>query len=773
MRYGREGRNHYEGIALGNGKLGAVVLGGEKKEQITLNQDSLWSGRADREKPQIESRRNLSKVRRLLKEGKIHEAQELADEKLLGYWTESYMPMGTLYVAFEQGEKTEGYSRELALETGTVTVEYRAGGIGYRRTCFVSKPDGVLVLHLKAEKERALCFTLRADSLLRHTVRTAGNCLIMEGQCPDHVEPNYVTDVPEPVVYEAQPKGMRFAVTVGLCADASARVTAEEGCLRVVGATECTITAASENSFEAEDYLTAAAERLKKAAQQPYETLYRRHREDFSALYQRSVLELGQAPNLPMEERLRRFREGYRDDTALYADYYNYGRYLLISAGRQGVPANLQGIWSWELQPAWSANWTTNINVQMNYWPAEVCGLSELHLPLVDWLLKLSESGEKTASALYGCRGYCVHHNVDIWGMTTPAAGDSQWALWPMAGVWLAAHAWQHYLYTNDRAYLEEKAYGLLEGSAAFCCDWLLEDEEGVLITAPSTSPENGFYDEQGRRENLCCGCAMDMTLIRELFWAYLSACEILDRRGALYAEVKEKQARLAPVRLTADGRIAEWREDYPEVDKGHRHLSPLYGVYPGNSFDGDARLWEAAKKTLAERAENGSGTVGWSAAWSAALFARFGDKDQAIRFLDTLIGYSAPNLFDIYNDSKAPFVASETYVMRGETPEIGWFQIDGNFGGTAAIASFLLQAADRTVTLLPCLPDRWKRGSITGLCAPGDVRFSIKWEENSPIYAEMTTGSRFDPERPLTVRCGELEKTGYYQKEQTYTFIM
>ncbi len=772
MWYKQPAKNHFEALPLGNGKLGAMLFGGVKKEQITLNQDTLWSGYPDRRQPPIESRRYLEQVRGLVLEGKLYEAQRLADSKLLGHWSESYMPMGTLYLQFHTQAVADEYRRELDLGTGIASVTYRADEIRYRRECFVSYPAGVMVLHLEADRGQMLSFDLMADSLLRHHVRTRDNCLILEGQCPDHVEPNYVDNAPDPVVYEQLPKGICFAVAACIKADASAVITAEGPCLRVSNATECTIVLASENSFEARDFLSAAMERMEKAAGRTYAELRRRHQEDFSALYQKSVLYLGEAPDLPQDERLRLFQEGDRSDLALYADYYNYGRYLLISSARQGVPANLQGIWSWELRPAWSANWTTNINVQMNYWPAEPCGLSELHMTLVDWLEGLAESGKKTASALYGCRGFCMHHNIDLWGMTTPAAQDSQFSLWPMAGVWLVSHAWQHYLYTNDKAFLEQKAFPLLEGCTAFCCDWLIQNADGVWITVPSTSPENGFYDEKGRRVNLCCSSAMDITLIRELFTAYRSACELLGRQGTLYREAGEKLRQLADIRLTADGRIAEWHADYPEVDKGHRHLSPLYGVYPGSSFHRDSRLWNAAKKSLTVRSESGSGTVGWSAAWIAALSARFRDGERAAKFFDTLICYSAPNLFDVYNDRKAPFVAADTYVVRGETPEIGWFQIDGNFGGIAAIAEFLLQAADRTVTLLPCLPSRWKSGRVTGLCAPGDVRFSVTWDADA-VQIEMVTGKRFDPEHPLIVRCRDSEIASYYQRASKYIFTL
>lgn len=773
MWYKQPAQNHFEALPLGNGKLGAMIFGGIAKEQITLNQDTLWSGYADRQYPVIESRKYLDQVRSLIMEGKIHEAQQLADSKMLGHWSESYMPMGTLYLSFDQHSHADEYRLNLDLDTGVASVDYRIEGVGYRRRCFVSYPDGVMVLHLQADRKQMLSFDFTADSLLRHQVRTSDDCLIMEGQCPDHVEPNYVSNVPTPVVYEQDPKGMLFVVTACVKADESAVVSAEDSSVRVSNATECMIVLASENSFESDDCFSDAMKRMRKAADQAYEVLYRRHIKDFSEVYQRNVLYLGEAPDLPMNERLRLFKEENRSDPALYADYYNYGRYLLISSARQGVPANLQGIWSWELRPAWSANWTTNINIQMNYWLAESCNLSELHMTLVNWLEKLTESGTKTASSLYGCRGYCIHHNVDIWGMTTPAAEDSQFSLWPMAGVWIASHVWQHYIYTNDRDFLEKKAFPLLEGCAEFCCDWLVKNANGIYITVPSTSPENGFYDVQGRRKNLCCSSAMDITLIREMLTVYLSACDILDRQGSCYFDAQEKLAKLDDIRLTFDGRIAEWHEDYSEVDSGHRHLSHLYGVYPGNSFYGEKRLWSAAEKSLRKRAEDGSGTVGWSAAWIAALFAQFQDVRQAIKFLDILIGYSAPNLFDVYNDSKAPFVAADTYVVRGDTPEIGWFQIDGNFGGTAAIVEFLLQTADRQIILLPCLPTQWKSGRVTGLCAPGDVQFSIAWEKDGSVRVRMLTGKQFDPELPLVIRCRDIEIVSCYQRASEYTFVL
>lgn len=740
-----------EALPLGNGKLGALLFGGVNDELVMLNEDTLWSG-YPKDTLNREARAHLDRVRDMIFAGHNREAQDLIEKGMQGCWTQSYMPMANLRLhgAHDTQEGMEGldYRRSLDLETATARVTYSVDGVRYTRTGFLSAPDGVLVLRMEADKAGRLDLTVSLDSQLLYETQIRDGDIRLFGRCPDAAAPNYVLDEADPVVYDTPGRGMRFEVRVRVLPEGGSLRRTEEG-LRLEGADACLLLLTAANSFDTPAYAERVRTVLDKAAVRPYAQLLRRHQEDFAAQFRRVEFYLGEAPALSTAERIRQAQEG-KPDAALAADYYQFGRYLLLSSCRDGQPANLQGIWSWEVRPPWSANWTTNINTPMNYWAAEPTNLSACHQTLFSWLAGLVSSGTRTARTHYGARGYCIHHNVDLWAMTTPANGNAVWAFWPMAGVWFCHHLYEHYQYTNDRDFLRETAVPLMRGSVLFCLDWLIPDGQGRYVTNPSTSPECSFFDENGAVTGVSCASAMDMTLIRELFGNYLEACDVLGLEDVLCADIRDRLKNLIPYTIREDGRLCEWSREHTEAEPGHRHLSHLYGIYPGSLFFEDSTLYEAAEKAFRGRLVEENGYVGWSLVWRLAIAARFRDKELAQSLLDDLLGkVTAPNLFDIYRPGGVKTVIEDAHTAVSRE-EPSWFQIDANLGAPGAMTELLLQCHRGWVEFLPCLPVSWSTGYIRGLRARGDVEIDLYWQDGRLTEAHVRAGGRFDEEKPL-----------------------
>ncbi|MBC3940164.1 glycoside hydrolase family 95 protein [Sphingomonas sp. DOAB1063] len=707
------------GHPVGNGQLGAMMGGGVARDVLSLNHDTLWSGQPAA-KPDHDGREALAAVRRAVFADDPVTADRISTA-LQGPFSASYAPMADLDLEMDHVGAPEAYRRVLDLDRAVASVAYRCGDVTFSRDLFASHPDSVIVLRLTADRRGMIDCGLKLTSKLRATANAGGNRITLVGKAPALSEPNY-RDVPDPVRYSDTPgHGMAFATILSVETEGG-EVTAADGALRIRGATTVLIRIAAATGFRRFDLMPgtpvetvrASSERILAAsARHGYATLLDRHIADHQSLYRRASLELHGAADdrdTPRAERL-----------------FQLGRYLMIASSRaRTMPANLQGVWNAELRPPWSGNYTTNINLQMNYWPAESCNLADCHLPLIDHIERLAVTGAQTARSLYGLPGWCVHHNSDLWAMSNPVGagvGDPNWANWPMAGPWLVKHVWEHYCFSGDRAFLKVRGFPLMRSCAEFCAAWLVRDpRSGHLTTAPSISPENLFLTASGKSAAISAGCTMDLALIRELFANCIAAMAVIGDVDGLSARLTGLLEQLEPYRVGRYGQLQEWSTDFAEQDPGHRHISHLYPLYPGDAIDPvrTPRLAQAARASMARREAHGGASTGWSRAWATAVWARLGDGAQAGRSLSAFIVNSvAANLLDTHPAQPRPV-----------------YQIDGNLGITAAIAEMLLQSRETEIALLPAHPPQWTSGRVAGLRARGGHEVAISW---SGLHVDAT----------------------------------
>lgn len=753
LHYDRPAEYFEEALVIGNGTMGATLYGGVKKDKISFNDITLWTGEPESENSSPDAFNVIPEIRALL-DNEDYQGADKAQYKVQGHYSENYQPLGTLTIEYlDDTAGISDYHRWLDIGNATARTQYLKDGKLFTSDYFASAPDSVIVIRLKSENKEGIHASLSFDSPLPHSSQVADNEISVEGYAAYHSFPVY---------YKAEDKhrydperGIHFKTLVRvLSVDGSVKDRYSDSRIEIDGSTEVLILIANVTSFngfdkdpvkEGRNYRSHVEKRMKCAVGKTYDALREAHIRDYKYYFDRVKLDLGDTDDdiaaLPTDKQLLFYTDCKQRNPDLEELYFQFGRYLLISSSRtSGVPANLQGLWNESVLPPWSSNYTVNINLEENYWASGTANLIEMQYPLIEFIANLSKTGRKTAKDYYGVeRGWCLGHNSDIWAMTCPVGlneGDPSWACWTMGGTWLSTHIWEHYLFTLDKEFLRE-FYPVLKGAAEFCMDWLVE-KDGKLVTSPGTSPENKYITPDGYVGATSYGNTSDLAMIRECLMDAAEASKVLGVDKSFRKRIKKTLSRLYPYQIGTDGNLQEWYYDWQDQDPYHRHQSHLFGLYPGHhlSVEETPELAAACARTLQIK---GDDTTGWSTGWRVNLLARLRDGEKAYHMYRRLLRYVSPDNYKGEDTRRG----GGTYpnLLDAHSP----FQIDGNFGGCSGVIEMLMQSSTNKIVLLPALPESWADGRVQGICARGGFVVDMEWKnrEVASLIVSSLKGGR------------------------------